>query len=251
MTPTFEASLLQPEIERVFKHVSGLNDIAHELRRQSFGQINMATIPTLSASLLPSVIKSWRTKHPAARARVQVLSTTEVVSLVANHLVDFGLIHTHASESELQVEEILRTEMYCAMPKGHPLAVHEVIRPDMLREQSLIAARHSLDAVTESAFRDVGEPFDVAIEVNNSLTACILAANGVGLALVDPFALSLGGSQVEIRQFRPTISLSTRVLFSNKRPLSRLALEFVRLLRNAVSDIGAIGWGTRATAVSA
>ena len=93
----------------------------------------------------------------------------------------------------------------------------------------------------EAAFRNAGESMDIAIEVNHAFTACMLAGEGVGVALVDPFALSLMGDELIVRPFRPAVQLSTRILFSEKRPLSRLALEFIEILRAHVGEIAARG----------
>lgn len=237
LSPTLETSLLYPEIDRV----EVVNELAHELRRSAFGQISVATIPTLSASLFPPAIAAWRATRPSARARVEVLSTPEVLRLVSNHLVDFGIIHTHASESDLQVEEILKTQMYCAMSPRSPLSRLDVVTPADLRGHPLIAARHSLDAAIEAAFRNAGETADIAIEVNHAFTACMLAREEVGVALVDPFALALAGEALVVRPFRPAVALSTRILFSERRPISTLALEFIEILRSVVGEVASRG----------
>lgn len=241
LSPTLETSVLHPEIDRVFERVAVVNELAHELRRSASGQISVATIPTLSASLLVPALSLWRSGHPNARARVEVLSTSEVLRLVSGNLVDLGIIHTHASDNDLQIDEILKTEMYCAMSPHSELAKREVIAPADLRGYPLIAARRSLDTVIEAAFRNAGETTDIAIEVNHAYTACMLAREGVGVALVDPFALSLMGDTLIVRPFRPVVQLSTRILFSEKRPLSRLALTFIDILRALVGEIAARG----------
>ncbi|MBO6538030.1 MAG: LysR family transcriptional regulator [Rhizobiaceae bacterium] len=241
LSPTLETSLLYPEIDRVFDRVAVVNELAHELRRSAFGQISVATIPTLSATLFPPAIAAWRAARPSARARIDVLSTTEVLRLVSNHLVDFGIIHTHASENDLQVEEILKTQMYCAMSPRSSLTRLDVVTPADLRGHPLIAARHSLDAAIEAAFRNAGETADIAIEVNHAFTACMLAREEVGVALIDPFALALAGEALVVRPFRPAVPLSTRILFSEKRPISALALEFIEILRSLVGEIASRG----------
>lgn len=230
MQATFETSLLAPEIEHVFDRVGAVGQIVRELREGKAGHINIATIPALATALLPASIARFRKAQPSVRVRVQVLSTNEVLRLVANHLVDVGLIHTPSDDRNVQAEEILRTEIVCAMAASHPLAAKKEITPDLLRGHTVIAARHSLDTAITNAFRAAGETPDLAIEINHSLTACALASQGAGIALVDPFALSLTPRLVS-RPFRPVIPLSTRILSSERRPLSRLVLQFLDELR--------------------
>lgn len=232
MQATFETSLLAPEIEHVFERVGAVGQIVRELRESKAGHVNVATIPALATALLPSAIARFRKEQPAVRVRVQVLSTNEVLRLVAHHLVDVGLIHTAAVDRDVQIEEILRTEIVCAMAPTHPLASEAEITPARLRGYPVIAARQSLDAAISNAFRAVGETPDLAIEINHSLTACALAAQGVGVALVDPFVLPLSTRLVS-RPFRPVIPLSTRILSSERRPLSRLVLQFLDDLRQS------------------
>ncbi len=233
LTPTFEATLLLPEMEQMFGHAERMDQLARDLRHSREGLVHVATIATLAAAVLPSAIASLRERHPDVRVKLSVLATSEVVRLTAGHLVDFGLIHTEASDSGLEVEDVMRSQMICIMRSDHPLAKRTVVSPRDLQGQTLIAARDSVEPLISSAFRQAGDVLDMAIEVNHSLTASRLVELGLGVALVDPFVLRPAGSVLVSRRFAPAIPLETRILYSKERPLSRYALDFVDIVRTA------------------
>jgi DNA-binding transcriptional LysR family regulator len=60
----------------------------------------------------------------------------------------------------------------------------------------------------ERLFRENKKRPDIRFEATNGLIACELAAQGLGVALADPFvALSAGARSLVIRSFSPEIPL--------------------------------------------
>ena len=235
---TFETSLLTPEIERVFERIAVVGDLARELRESRQGHVNIATIPTLAAALIPPAVARFRIALPAVPIRFQVLPTREVMRLVRHHLVDLVVIHTYAIERDFEAEEIARAEMVAVLPNTHPLASGAEITPKQLRGHPVIAGREALDKAIKAAFNADGEEPEISIEINHTLTACALAAVGHGIALVDPFVRPYLGSDVRVLPFRPAIPLSVRIVSSSERPLSRFALRFIADLKAAAGGPG-------------
>jgi DNA-binding transcriptional LysR family regulator len=236
LMPTAEANALVPEIETVFERVSHMNQFARDLRSGKSGFVKAATIATLAGSLFPKAIEELRRRYPGVRIKLSVFSTAEVVKLSADHLVDFGVIHTGTSDGGLEVEELIRSEMVCVMRPDHPLAALSAITPEDIRGHTLIAARNSLERVIAGAFRSTGDGPDMTIEVNHSLTGYRLAEKGLGVALVDPFVLTPSDRAIVRRPFKPAIPLQTRILYSKNRPLSQVALELMSVLRGVANE---------------
>jgi DNA-binding transcriptional LysR family regulator len=63
-------------------------------------------------------------------------------------------------------------------------------------------------------------------------TACVLAAAGVGVAVVDPFSpRQNGGHGLVVRPFTPATRAVAYMLWSEAAPLSRLAKAFLGEVR--------------------
>jgi DNA-binding transcriptional LysR family regulator len=61
----------------------------------------------------------------------------------------------------------------------------------------------------------------------------VLAATGVGVAVVDPFSPHQGGHDLVVRPFTPRTPISAYMLWSEARPLSNIAKTFRAEVRNA------------------
>ena len=72
-----------------------------------------------------------------------------------------------------------------------------------------------------SSFEQAGAPFTPTVEVRYCNTACVLAAAGVGVAVVDPFSPRQGGShELAVRPFTPSTPAIAHMLWSEAQPLS-------------------------------
>jgi DNA-binding transcriptional LysR family regulator len=83
------------------------------------------------------------------------------------------------------------------------------------------------------SFRAADADFQPTVEVRYCNTACVLAATGVGVAVVDPFSPRQGGHDLVVRPFTPSTPVSAYVLWSEARPLSNMAKTFRSEVRNA------------------
>ena len=82
------------------------------------------------------------------------------------------------------------------------------------------------------SFARAGAPFQPTVEVRYCNTACVLAAAGVGAAVVDPFSpRQNGGHGLVVRPFTPTTRAVAYMLWSEAEPLSRLAKAFLGEIR--------------------
>jgi DNA-binding transcriptional LysR family regulator len=97
------------------------------------------------------------------------------------------------------------------------------------------------EAVRES-FAQAGAAFQPTVEVRYCNTACVLAAAGVGAAVVDPFSPRQGGSHdLIVRPFAPKTVAVAYMLWSEAEPLSRLAKTFLSEVRQASGLLGRDG----------
>ncbi len=84
-----------------------------------------------------------------------------------------------------------------------------------------------LGEAVRGSFEAAGVAFRSAVEVRYCNTACVLAAAGVGVSVVDPFSpRQCGAEELVVRPFVPRTPTRSCMLWSEAEPLSRLALAF-------------------------
>jgi DNA-binding transcriptional LysR family regulator len=78
---------------------------------------------------------------------------------------------------------------------------------------------------------------NVNVQVSLSLTGMMMAYQGAGIALVEPFLLtSLPFPGLVARPLRPRIELNTLLLRARGVPRSRVANEFVTELKKTIGE---------------
>jgi DNA-binding transcriptional LysR family regulator len=134
-------------------------------------------------------------------------------------------------------QEVVHTgEMVCVLPPNHVLADRPVISAADLVDLPFIGLERGtrLGEAVRDSFAKVGAPFQPTVEVRYCNTACVLAAAGVGAAVVDPFSPRQGGSNgLVVKPFTPKTPALAYILWLEAEPLSRLAKAFLNEVRQA------------------
>lgn len=232
---TPEAQALMPQVERLFGNVNAVQQLAEEIRNGFAGSLTVATVATLSSTIVASAISRFHHDHPRVQFDLKALSTRNVLELVANNQVDVGVIDVPESGPEMDVTELCRAAIGCVMPADHPLATRARITPEDIADQTLITFAedtHTGWSVRE-AMRKRRQPSRIVFTVNHTLSAYTLAQSGSGVALVDSFPMLTGAfPQLVVRPFAPAIELRPRALLSKTRPISLIAGMFITTLKN-------------------
>lgn len=245
LTP--EAEALMPEVERLFANVEAIQHLADEIRDGFSGSLSIATVTTLSTSLVANAVELFHREHPRMRFDIRSMSTRNVIDAVARHQADLGVTDVQPAGADLEAEELCRADVGCIVPATHPLARRKEIGPKELAAYPLIC--FSEETYTgrhlHAAFEDSGVPWQVAFTVNHTQTACVLAQAGVGVAFVDVFQMVAGAfPSLKVVKFRPLIRTRAHVVFSRTRAVPLIARKFVGALGQAAGTLkaGAGGW---------
>ncbi len=211
-----------PEAEELYKEVTRLmfnhDELKHSiLALKEFGvsRIRIATIPGLAFGFVPRMISNLLKSHPKSNVYFDVMSSNEVVRAVESGLFDVGFVTLPIINHQLQIDNFIKTEAVCLLPKGHPLAQKKTINLMDLSGQHLvipnqpnIAADQLLKSIAKNNIHISGKT-----EANIS-GICALVANGIGISVINPITSEdLAYSNTVIKPFSPTISYSFGLIY--------------------------------------
>lgn len=240
LVSTAESEALMPEIERLFGNVEAVKHLADEIREGFSGSVTIATVATLSATLVATTIKRFHKQYPRVRFDIKALSTRHVIDDVTNNQVDVGILDVPATGVDLEVKELCRSEVGCVMRSDHPLATRKSLAPKDIASQTIISFADDtlVGWGLREAFHAAGLQSHIAVTVNHSLTAYALVEAGVGLGVVDAFPM-LSGTHPDlvIRPFRPVIQSRPRVVLSKARPVSLITRKFITEITSVMDDM--------------
>ena len=237
---TSEAEELMPEVERLFGNVAAVRHLADEIRDGYSGSLSVATVTTLSPTLVARAIERFHRHHPRVRFDIKALSTRHVVDAIATHQGDVGVIDAPASGADMEAMDLCRSEVGCVIRADHPLAARRRLGPADIAKETLIS--FSDETLTgwqlRQAFHDAGVSGHVTFTVNHTHTAYVLVQAGIGIGIVDAFPMLTGAfPDLVILPFRPVMQTRPHVVFSKTRAVPLVARRFAAVLQEITGEM--------------
>lgn len=240
--PTAEARALNTEAEAIFSRHDLLEAKLRDLKEMKAGQLRIVATPPIGYGIIPQAMSRFLARRPQVRVYFDVRRYEGVVEAVETGFVELGFAIGLDSHPGLQTESVFDGSMVCVMKPGHPLTAKAVVSARDLGGHPFIALERGtrLGEAVRRSFDKARAPFRHTVEVRYCNTACVLAASGVGAAVVDPFSPAAGGRHdLVVRPFTPATRATAFAAWSKARPVSRLAQAFLAEVRKAAAGRGA------------
>lgn len=237
LVPTPEGRLFHDEVLASFHGMDKLRAAAARIRDHGLGHIRVATLSALSSSIVPNAVKRFVAGHPDVNVTLMVLPSRDVRDGVASGAFDIGLAADEIDVTGVVHQPFVSPVALCAMPVGHPLAAHDVIRPQDLSGLDFVAyvaedrARQRLDAILAKSGT---APPRIVVETIYAATVCALVAEGVGVGLVSRYAVAgFDPNRLVLRPFEPEVRSRSLLILPPDRPKSQLVRDFIDCLMAA------------------
>ncbi|MQB19054.1 LysR family transcriptional regulator [Agrobacterium tumefaciens] len=236
LSMTREGLKLGPEIRAIADKLTALKITAQELEegRSTEIPLRIAFPPSLSATLVPRLIKRFLAEAGPVRVEIASGNYLAIERMVAEGAVDLGFTRLPSPTPGLREEHVMPTRNICILHKNHPLAGQGKINVEQLKTEDLIllnrerAVRHELEAI----FYRAGLRRRPAIEAHSVGCGCALAAEGLGIAIVSELlALEYQALPLAFVPLEPTISVDYAIVSSELSPLPKIALPFLNYIR--------------------
>jgi DNA-binding transcriptional LysR family regulator len=233
LTPNADAFALEEAARPIFAALERIRLWPDGGQRQ--GVLKLAASPTLAQFLLPDILARLRIAEPDLTIHVEIGTNTTVVASVADRLADIGIADTPLHHPGVRAEPLREAVAHCVMPAAHRLAGHALITAGDLHDEPMIALARRFPSRVEADrhFAGVGAQPRIVAEAATSAFVAELVRRGVGLALVNPFPLTLAGGLdgLVARPFEPVIRYVTMLLFPAAGAVSPAARRFADVLK--------------------
>jgi DNA-binding transcriptional LysR family regulator len=240
LVPTAEARALQAEIEKVYRGVQQVRDLAAHLRFGTHTTLRVLASANTALQLVPRTLAALLGQYDGARVLFEALPTREIVKLLVTEEADVAVSSAPLDHPALTVEPIGHWQLLCALPAGHRLLQRPAIAmEDALRERLIVYSPEApQSAVIDAWLSEQGIDRNVAVEVRSGYAACSMAASGVGIAWVDD--LSARAHRPEHVVFAPVEDAPRFPIYTVRnthRPLSGLGERFLALVRDELARL--------------
>ena len=233
LRPTPEAQALLVVVER---HFEGLDAIAQQIasiRRSGTGYLRVGCTPALALSVLPHIVHAFVGQHPDVHIKLETSGMGALQAGLLRGELDLLLSTQPVRPVALDASVLHRSDMVCVMHPAHPLAQHRRLHVRDLRGQVLLTLNES--DTTFQQFRRAMQQHGVepaaVVETSYSMTICMMAREGTGIGIVNPYVASVFAHELQTRRLTPATAVEVVLAFPGQLAPSEAARGFAALVR--------------------
>ena len=177
-----------PRAEALLTQAEAAKAIVSDVAQLRGGKLIIAAIPSVSACLLPEVIRSFSRLHDKVELQLIEDSSERVAENVESGLADIGFLQLPASKSAFETRTIISEPFVLLVAKSHPLVKQKEVALKQLAAESFIFYKGRARDTASEACRKAGFEPRIACESGELETVRALVAAGLGLAVVPQLA---------------------------------------------------------------
>ncbi len=158
------------------------------------GLLRLGVIPTIGPFLLPKVLPGLRRAFPRLKLVLVEDQTARIVDQLESGALDVLLLALPCDCGSAETMELFDDEFLATLPKGHPLASTETIRPERLAHEPLLLLQegHCLRSHALAVCNFVDPALGPAIEATSLHTLVQMVDGGLGVTLMPKMAIDAG-----------------------------------------------------------
>ena len=233
LLPTSQALLLFDEVDLALQGLERVSALARDIHDTNAGHLRVVAPPSFAEGPLVKLVASFLKLHPKININIDSRTRPATMNLVATRTADCGFGKLPLDHPGIRMRPLIISPTVCVVPPNHPLALKKraLTARDLADEPLILIGQHGGDTRQriDQAFRDAGLVAKVRLETRNVGAACALAAEGVGIAIVNEL-LSRNSlwTGVSVQRFTPLIPHEYVFLASANVPETPLTEAFYR-----------------------
>ncbi|MBK1838856.1 LysR family transcriptional regulator [Azospirillum sp. YIM B02556] len=164
-------------------HLDAIRREAAEARGEETGAIRIAAFPSVFATVLPPLLRRFRSRHPGIEVVALETDDREVMAWLEAGTIDLGVVLNPPPDGD--AVSIGQDAWVGVLPAGHPLAGRRTLSLAALAAEPFVLATGGchLHARTLAEAAGLSLP-DIRVEVRDWASAIALVREGVGVGIV-------------------------------------------------------------------
>lgn len=239
LRPTDEARRFHREAERILAGIEQLRDIAVDIRRGAGQRLRVVAMSRLANGLLPRATAAFHTAMPDVDLTLETHHRRDMERWVSGRQFDVGFGPLPIREAALDAAPLGSVGAVAVFAPGGPFSGRRTVSAGELAPHPLIALTPDtlMQAQSEAIFAAAGVTPRIVLRTSSSQVAGLLAAQGLGYTICDPFTARTLGDAVESHFIEPLFPLSYGVLTPAGQGLSSAARFFATCMSRSFEEI--------------
>jgi DNA-binding transcriptional LysR family regulator len=232
---------LAPVINQLLQEIEAVVVNTKELAAQSRGVIRIASLPSISSTILPTAIARFKGLYPGISVVLKDVIAQRLVAMVKAEEVDFGIGSMNAVDPEVRFSLLLTDRMIAVFPPGFALERKKSLGLRDLIGLPLVVMDpdSSVRKLVDQAFESIGELVRPAFEATYMSTAAGMVKAGLGVTILPSSAFEMVESTgLRSRPIKsPFLTRKIGVIQKNGRSLSPAAESFLKTLKSICKEV--------------
>jgi DNA-binding transcriptional LysR family regulator len=240
VTLTDAGVALLPIARRIVGDLESIDDELIGLDELLRGHVAVGATPSLSATLLPSVLGRFHRLYPGVVIRVSEQGSPQLLEELLDGTLDLALAIAPVASKGLASVPLAEEELVVVSTPDHPLATRRAVTVPELADQPLVMFRpgYDLRTATIDAFAGYELEPTVAVEGGEMGSVLALVAAGLGAAVV-PGIVTTATDRLSVMRFKPPAPTRTIALVHrDDRALSRAADALATAFTDGIASGG-------------
>lgn len=233
LRPTHEARQLFDTVQRHFLGLDRIEQSVAVMRKSGTGSLRVGCTPALGLSVMPKVVHAFSLLHPEVHVNLQTVSAHPLREGLLYGLYDVALTTSQINDPQIEAVSLHRANAVCVVHPGHPLARHTGLHVRDLKDQVLLTLNAD-DEIHQQFLATLQQhriEAAATVETTYSVTICMMAAQGTGIGIVNPYVASVFARDLKVLPLLPRCPVEVSMAFSPQSAPSAIAEEFARLLK--------------------
>lgn len=187
LTPSAQGIAFHQRAQRVLADIEQLATIARSVAENRLGEIRLVATSQLTTTLFPKAIREFQIVRPDVFVSLEIIPRRDADRWISGLNFDLGVSALPLAWTGLGYEPFLALAPVAVVPTEHPLSSRASLSARDLDGQPFIRLTNSnlLRSQVDASLSEANAHPIVKAEVSSPMTACALAAQGVGIAVVD------------------------------------------------------------------
>jgi DNA-binding transcriptional LysR family regulator len=236
LAPTSEGRAFYREAEKALAAVDQIVDIARDIRTLKGAHLRIVAPMLTAFGVLPAAVGAFRRAHPHTRVSLDIKDIRDIAGWVAEGPFDIGVTALPFEDARVECEPLATVPTVLVLPTRHPLAAKRVVEAkDLSGEPMILPLGNPPRAQVCAPLEAAGLKIESTIDASSALLVCQLVAQGLGVAVLDPFTFKVASSLgIVSRPLRPAPEFVFGLFFPRHRPRSPLVNAFVGAVRSVL-----------------
>lgn len=234
LVPTVEGVSFFRRIEGTLSGFDEISSIAEDIRLNKIGRLRICGIgPFVFSDFLPTAIARYRAAHPNTKMTVDMRRREDIDEWVASRQTDLGFTLQPIESQSVSWRTFIQVAAVAVIPRGHRLDGRDTLSVENVVDDTIILPKQStrIRQIADAAFLSQQDHMEVDIETSTALASCHLVAQGVGIAISDPFSASgIRSDLVSVARWSPELKLSYCAIWPKDREPSEQSQDFLEMV---------------------